>query len=84
HHRPPTRPRHDSSDSASAPMTGAVRATSRGQLAWLEAFARASRGRGPRLYLFSLQREPQDLLRRCVEASGGGSVAVGWLRRKAR
>ena len=84
YHRTPKGPRQVYSDSAYAPMKGEVRASYRWQSAWLEAFGRASSGRGPRLYLFSLQREPQDLLRRCVEASGGGSVAVGWLRRKAR
>jgi hypothetical protein len=65
-------------------MKGDVRASYRWQAVWLEAFGRAGRGRGPRLYLFTVQREPQDLLRRCVEASGGGSASVAWLRRKGR
>ncbi len=84
YHRTPKGPRQVYSDSAYAPMRGDVRASYRWQSAWLEAFGRASRGRGPRLYLFTLRREPQDLLRRCVEASGGGLTTVAWLRRKAR
>lgn len=84
YHRTPKGPRQVYSDSAYAPMKGDVRASYRWQAVWLEAFGRAGRGRGPRLYLFTVQREPQDLLRRCVEASGGGCASVAWLRRKGR
>lgn len=52
----------------------------RWQEQWLQAFRQAEQGRGPRLYLFSIQEEPQGFLRRCVEASGGASVNVRWLR----
>lgn len=52
----------------------------RWQEQWLEAFRQAEQGRGPRLYLFSIQEEPQGFLRRCVEASGGASINVRWLR----
>lgn len=52
----------------------------RWQEQWLEAFRKAERGQGPRLYLFSIQEEPQAFLRRCVEASGGAAVNVRWLR----
>lgn len=47
---------------------------------WLEAFGRADRHQGPRLYLYSIQTTPQAFLLRCVQASGGASVDVGWLR----
>ena len=52
----------------------------RWQEQWLEAFRKAERGQGPRLYLFSIQEEPQSFLKRCVEASGGAAVNVRWLR----
>ena len=84
YHRTPKGPQQVYSDSAYAPMKGAVRPSYRWQGAWLEAFGAAQRGRGPRLYLFTVQREPQELLKRCVEASGGGCASVSWLRRKAR
>jgi hypothetical protein len=47
----------------------------RWQKAWLDRFALASRGRAPRLYLFSSETEPQAFLRQCAVASGG-SVAM--------
>jgi len=52
----------------------------RWERAWLEAFGRADRHQGPRLYLYSIQTTPQAFLLRCVQASGGASVDVGWLR----
>ena len=52
----------------------------RWERAWLEAFGRADRHQGPRLYLYSIQTAPQAFLLRCVQASGGASVDVGWLR----
>lgn len=52
----------------------------RWERAWLEAFGRADRHQGPRLYLYSIQTTPQAFLLRCVEASGGAAVDVGWLR----
>ncbi len=55
-------------------------ASYRWEHAWLEAFARAPRRQGPRLYLFSIQAPPQAFLLKCVQASGGASVDVGWLR----
>lgn len=55
-------------------------ASYRWERAWLEVFAQAGQRKGPRLYLFSLQTPPQAFLMRCVEASGGSSVDVGWLR----
>ena len=47
----------------------------------LEAFARGARGAGPRLYLFTVQQEPQPFLRACVAASGGSATSVSWLRK---
>ncbi len=55
-------------------------ASYRWEHAWLEAFAGAPRRQGPRLYLFSIQTPPQAFLLKCVQASGGASVDVGWLR----
>lgn len=52
----------------------------RWQEQWLQAFRQAEQGKGPRLYLFSIQGEPQGFLQRCVEASGGASINVRWLR----
>ncbi len=52
----------------------------RWQEQWLQAFRQAEKGQGPRLYLFSIQESPQGLLQRCVEASGGASINVRWLR----
>ncbi|MEY4271312.1 MAG: hypothetical protein RL250_178 [Verrucomicrobiota bacterium] len=48
--------------------------------AWLEAFGRAERRQGPRLYLYSIQTPPQAFLLKCAQASGGAAVDVGWLR----
>lgn len=52
----------------------------RWEKAWLGRFSEAAHGRGPRLYLFSIEVEPQPLLRQCAVASGGGVTMVGWLR----
>lgn len=46
----------------------------------VNAFAAAKSGRGPRLYLFSTEIEPQPIFARCVAASGGQSKMVEWLR----
>ena len=47
---------------------------------WLKAFNDARDGRGPRLYLFSTQVEPQELLSKCATGSGGQIKMVTWLR----
>jgi len=47
---------------------------------WLKAFNDARDGRGPRLYLFSTQVEPQELLTKCATGSGGQIKMVTWLR----
>ena len=47
---------------------------------WIETFKKAATGQGPKLYLFSIQQPPQGLLKACVEASGGNSVSVSWLK----
>ena len=47
---------------------------------WLKSFADAKDGKGPRLYCFSTQVEPQQLLSKCVTASGGQIKMVTWLR----
>ena len=46
---------------------------------WLKSFSDAKDGKGPRLYCFSTEREPQQLLSRCVTASGGQIKMVAWL-----
>ncbi|MEY4818552.1 MAG: hypothetical protein RLZZ23_1325 [Verrucomicrobiota bacterium] len=46
----------------------------------VSAFAAAKSGRGPKLYLFSTEIEPQPIFARCVAASGGQSKMVEWLR----
>ena len=38
---------------------------------WIRGFATAQDRKAPRLYLYSTSREPQELYRRCVAASGG-------------
>lgn len=47
---------------------------------WLKSFNDAKDGRGPRLYLFSTQVEPQELLTKCAVGSGGQIKMVTWLR----
>jgi hypothetical protein len=77
-------PRLIYSDSAYHRVDERKVASYRWEQAWLEAFARARRRQGPRLYLFSIQTPPQAFLRRCVEASGGATADVGWLRSARR
>lgn len=55
----------------------------RWEKAWLSRFSAAPQGRGPRLYLFSIEVEPQPLLRQCAVASGGEVTMVEWLRGRA-
>ena len=50
------------------------------QRKWIESFKKGNGGQGPKLYLFSIQQPPQGLLKACVEASGGNSVSVSWLK----
>ncbi|MEI6121084.1 MAG: hypothetical protein WCP90_01065 [Opitutae bacterium] len=50
------------------------------QAKWMEAFKKGATGQGPKLYLFSIQQPPQGLLKACVEASGGNSLSVSWLK----
>lgn len=80
HDIPKKGPRLVYSDSSYHPVSGPRRPVYRWESAWLERFARAGSGGAPRLYLFSVQREPQAFLQRCVAASGGASVSVAWLR----
>ncbi len=47
---------------------------------WVRSFAAAKDGRGPRLYCFSTEQEPQPLLTKCVVASGGQIKMVTWLK----
>ncbi len=47
---------------------------------WLKAFNDARDGKGPRLYLFSTEQEPQALLSQCATGSGGQIKMVTWLR----
>ncbi len=47
---------------------------------WIKIFSDAKVGKGPRLYLFSIQYEPQAIFEKCVDASGGQSKIVDWLR----
>jgi hypothetical protein len=72
------------SDSSYHKSGGAQKGQTRWQREWLDAFARAPQGRGPRLYLFSVQQEPQAFLRACVAASGGSWTSVSWLRKGGR
>jgi hypothetical protein len=50
------------------------------QRRWLEAFKGGASSRGLKVYLFSIDKPPQGFLQACVEASGGSSSNVGWLR----
>ncbi len=58
-------------------------ADTRWEKAWLSRFGAAERGQGPRLYLFSIEVQPQPLLRQCAVASGGSVTMVEWLRGKS-
>jgi hypothetical protein len=72
------------SDSTYHKFGGAPKGQTRWQREWLDAFAKGAQGRGPRLYLFSVQQEPQAFLRACVTASGGSWTSVSWLRKGGR
>ena len=72
------------SDSSYHKVGGVQKAHARWQREWLEAFAKAPHGAGPRLYLFTVQQEPQAFLRACVAASGGASTSVSWLKKGGR
>ena len=72
------------SDSSYHKIGGAQKGHTRWQREWLEAFGKAPQGAGPRLYLFTVQQEPQPFLQACVEASGGSATSVSWLRKGGR
>ncbi len=59
---------------------GAVMPVKPWQGKWIDAFTKGATGHGPKLYLFSIHQPPQGLLKACVEASGGSSVSVSWLK----
>lgn len=72
------------SDSSYHKVGGAQKGHARWQREWLEAFGKAAQGAGPRLYLFTVQQEPQAFLQACVAASGGSATSVSWLRKGGR
>jgi hypothetical protein len=72
------------SDSSYQKVGGVQKGHTRWQREWLEAFAKAPQGAGPRLYLFTVQQEPQAFLQACVAASGGASTSVSWLKKGGR
>ena len=72
------------SDSSYHKVGGVPKGHARWQREWLESFAKASQGAGPRLYLFTVQQEPQAFLQACVAASGGSATSVSWLRKGGR
>ncbi len=72
------------SDSSYHKVGGSLKTHTRWQREWLEAFAKAPQGAGPRLYLFTVQQEPQAFLQACVAASGGTSTSVSWLKKGGR
>jgi len=72
------------SDSSYHKVGGIQKGHTRWQREWLAAFAKAPSGAGPRLYLFTVQQEPQVFLQACVAASGGASISVSWLKKSAR
>ena len=47
---------------------------------WIRGFAQAQDRKAPRLYLYSTSREPQEIYRRCVAASGGDFKIVTMAR----
>lgn len=47
---------------------------------WLKVFGEANIGKGPRLYLFSTEVDPQPIFDKCVKASGGQIKLVKWLK----
>jgi hypothetical protein len=72
------------SDSSYRKVGGVQKGHTRWQREWLETFAKAPHGAGPRLYLFTVQQEPQAFLLACVAASGGASTSVSWLKKSGR
>jgi len=72
------------SDSSYHKVGGVQKGQPRWQREWLEAFGKAPHGAGPRLYLFTVQQEPQAFLQACVAASGGASTSVSWLKKSGR
>ena len=72
------------SDSSYHKVGGVQKGHTRWQREWLEAFGKAPQGAGPRLYLFTVQQEPQAFLQACVAASGGSATSVSWLRKGGR
>ena len=72
------------SDSSYHKVGGVQKGHTRWQREWLEAFGKAPHGAGPRLYLFTVQQEPQGFLQACVAASGGASTSVSWLKKSGR
>jgi len=72
------------SDSSYHKVGGVQKGHARWQREWLEAFGKAPQGAGPRLYLFTVQQEPQAFLQACVAASGGSATSVSWLRKGGR
>jgi hypothetical protein len=72
------------SDSSYHKVGGGQKGHTRWQREWLEAFGKASQGAGPRLYLFTVQQEPQAFLQACVAVSGGAATSVSWLRKGGR
>jgi len=72
------------SDSSYHKVGGVQKGHTRWQREWLETFAKAPQGAGPRLYLFTVQQEPQAFLQACVAASGGASTSVSWLKKVGR
>ena len=72
------------SDSSYHKIGGTQKAHTRWQREWLEAFGKAAQGAGPRLYLFTVQQDPQPFLQACVAASGGAATSVAWLRKGGR
>lgn len=72
------------SDSSYHKVGGSQKGHTRWQREWLEAFGKAPQGAGPRLYLFTVQQEPQAFLQACVAASGGSATSVSWLRKGGR
>jgi hypothetical protein len=46
---------------------------------WVKIFTQAKTSKGPRLYIFSSDQEPQPIFEKCVQASGGQIVMARWL-----
>ena len=69
------------SDSSYHKVGGVQKGHVRWQREWLEVFAKAPHGGGPRLYLFTVQQEPQAFLKACVAAAGGAATSVSWLKK---